>query len=616
MIRPKERGEMHFRTSIPVNAPLAKAWPIITDTERLNRAMGEPSFEFRESPSKTGGSIRIGKQKKAGFLLEFQEFPFQWVENKYYSLERQFRKGPMSWYALTYTFEDKGDHFVAHFDARIKLKLPFLAPKAWQEMRLSYIPRLKKAYKQVEEFLKGSAEAPLPPEKHRIQSVNEKLRDDLLRLIGEFSWDQSLNEKMTRYFLDTPEFDLARIKPFAVARKIGEHNHKVLGFLLRGAKANYLNLNWDLLCPSCRGAKSSSRTLREMETNVHCSSCNIRFDADFDKSIELTFSPTPKIREIFEFTYCIGGPGNTPHVLSQIRIAPQGSEVLEFDLAPGAYRLYSPQLENTLVLDATTEEDEGHPLPLAAEIEFGTLKDSKRIAVLPGKRMLRFINPFDYEISVKLERTEWLRDIVTAFDATTLQEFRELFPFEALRPGMDIGVRNISILFTDIRNSTAFYNQRGDAAAFKTVIDHFELLIKEIAPYHGAIVKTIGDAVMAVFSSPTDAVRYALHVQEEIQKLNEKYGETRIVLKIGVHFGPALAVNLNDKLDYFGQTVNIAARIVSKCEGGDIVITRKTYEDEEVRQAVFGYPTQVFEADLKGFEESESLVRIRPILNE
>ena len=138
-------------------------------------------------------------------------------------------------------------------------------------------------------------------------------------------------------------------------------------------------------------------------------------------------------------------------------------------------------------------------------------------------------------------------------------------------------------------------------------------MIQNISKYDGAIVKTIGDAIMGIFLLPVNAVLYAIQVQKEIKELNEKeYGENVIILKVGIHSGPVLAVNQNEKLDYFGKTVNLAARVEGKCKGGDIVITSTLYENEAVKELIEKekIKMEIFESNLKGFEESSELVRL------
>ena len=87
------------------------------------------------------------------------------------------------------------------------------------------------------------------------------------------------------------------------------------------------------------------------------------------------------------------------------------------------------------------------------------------------------------------------------------------------------------------------------------------------------MVKTIGDAVMATFTTPDRAVAAALKMRDGMRALNEQRGHEDLVLKIGIHEGPCLAVNLNDRQDYFGQTVNIASRVQNLADSRTIYAT-------------------------------------------
>ena len=158
----------------------------------------------------------------------------------------------------------------------------------------------------------------------------------------------------------------------------------------------------------------------------------------------------------------------------------------------------------------------------------------------------------------------------------SLQVFRDLFAEATLRPGDEAAVSQVALLFTDLRGSTALYERVGDAAAFNIVREHFALLAAIVRDHDGAVVKTIGDAVMASFGDPADAVKAALAMQAAHRR-------PRAVLKLGIHVGPSVMVNLNDRLDYFGSTVNMAARLQGQSEGGDIVLSRAVADDPAVK---------------------------------
>src|SRR5205085_657736 len=108
---------------------------------------------------------------------------------------------------------------------------------------------------------------------------------------------------------------------------------------------------------------------------------------------------------------------------------------------------------------------------------------------------------------------------------------------------------------------------------------HFAVVNEIVATESGAVVKTIGDAVMATFPTPERAVNAALRMRDAMRGLNEARGHEDFTLKIGLHEGPCLAVTLNDRLDYFGQTVNIAARVQGLAMARSIFATRAVVEN-------------------------------------
>jgi class 3 adenylate cyclase len=229
---------------------------------------------------------------------------------------------------------------------------------------------------------------------------------------------------------------------------------------------------------------------------------------------------------------------------------------------------------------------------------------------------LRLKNETESEQLFILERMAWTDTAVTAAEVTALQRFRDLFAEEALRPGDKISVGRLTVLFTDLCDSTRLYREIGDATAFGLVMDHFDVLREAITAEGGAMVKTIGDAVMAVFRRPVAALRAISAAQKKLRV--PPPGRRPLLLKAALHQGPSIAVTLNDRLDYFGSTVNIASRLEKFSQGGEIVVSETVYNDPEVgdflAQERDKICSQPFEESLKGFgEESFSLWRVKMV---
>jgi class 3 adenylate cyclase len=175
---------------------------------------------------------------------------------------------------------------------------------------------------------------------------------------------------------------------------------------------------------------------------------------------------------------------------------------------------------------------------------------------------------------------------VNSHELLTLQIYRDMFVNEPLPDGESFQVKWMALMFTDLGGSTAIYARKGDPRAYSLVREHFRLIFAAVNEAGGAVVKTIGDAVMAVFPGGREALAAALGSQESIERFNRERGledDERLRLKVGLHAGTTLAVTLNDRLDYFGTVVNAAARVQGQAAHGEVVLTRQVLEDSGVR---------------------------------
>lgn len=215
---------------------------------------------------------------------------------------------------------------------------------------------------------------------------------------------------------------------------------------------------------------------------------------------------------------------------------------------------------------------------------------------------------------VKLEHLQWASQAATALDVSTSGLYRRFLSTQALKPGLSMKVGRVTFLFSDLSASTALYTQQGDAAAFRLVQDHFELLFRLIETHDGAVVKTIGDAVMASFTKDQNALDAALALQEAFVGFRAAHPEAEAVyLKIGVYGGPCFAVEANGQLDYFGQTVNIAARLQGQAEDAEVVVPAAFVNEEAfVRTASSVFDVvERFVPTLKGVTEPIPAVRLK-----
>ena len=205
------------------------------------------------------------------------------------------------------------------------------------------------------------------------------------------------------------------------------------------------------------------------------------------------------------------------------------------------------------------------------------------------------------------------RPFLTATRLLSNQTFRDIYRAGTLDADQRFKITSLTILFTDLRGSTALYDRVGDLVAFDLVRSHFGALLAAIAAEGGAVVKTIGDAVMATFPTPDRAIRAAMRMREAMRKLNAARGSEDLALNIGLHEGPCLAVMLDDRQDYFGQTVNVASRVQGLADPQAILATKPIIENAEVASLVkkAGYRTGSKILSLRGISEAFEIFEIR-----
>jgi adenylate cyclase len=540
----------------------AELWPILARTDWLNRAMGLPPVDYEILPLPEGGSRVTARAKIAGLKLVWREFPFEWTEPEFYQVRREFFSGPFITTFMGLRLRETSTGCAVEGYAEFTPRNFFGALLARRVIGPKMMRGFQALIDQVGKHLAGQQSAvmtSLPVAKPNVAALQAGLE----KLSAE-NLSAPLIEKLQQFFTETADVELSHIRPFAVARQWNADRWEVLKLFLHATRAGLLNLRWEVLCPNCRATRlPPTSSLEKLAHTAHCDVCNIRFDARFDQSVELKFSVHPSVRPCDEQTFCLAGPGTRPHIAAQINLEPNEKREWTLPAQINSLRVRSVQVKESCALPPATTEI----LCRAEKFEFTS-----------GAENFSVRNPNPFAIQVALESGAGDEDILTAARVTNRQEFRDLFAAEVISPVERVVVGSQVVLFTDLRGSTAMYSNIGDAPAYALVRDHFKILHDIISANHGGIVKTIGDAVMAVFSNLTDAFNAArtMHAQLAQQKIP-------LQLKCGLHAGTCLAVNANERLDFFGSVVNLAARLVERSAGNDLVVTDEIFRRAETQ---------------------------------
>jgi class 3 adenylate cyclase len=301
---------------------------------------------------------------------------------------------------------------------------------------------------------------------------------------------------------------------------------------------------------------------------------------------------------------------NTPHVVAQVPLRPREARELACRFEVGAYRARSPHATSPTTFDVL---DGGTSTALELRVTAdGVIGGAASLG--PGDVRLGVRNDTPHRTSLAVEGYRWPDTVATAAVVSTLPQFRDLFASEVLAPGLQLGIRRMAFMFTDLTGSTALYQAVGQARAFRIVQDQFAILAAAIEDGRGAIVKTIGDAVMATFETGADGLAAALAIQRDIRRLQvDGAADPARLVRVGLHQGACVAVTLNERLDYFGTTVNVAARVEHEARGGEIVATSEVYDADDAR-AVLDESGATVSPDvvrLRGISEPVRIVRIR-----
>jgi len=580
--------------------PPDRVWPVVADTARFNEAAKLPKYQVEDVPGEDGRVLRLARAKVGGFPLEWEERPYEWVQNRSFRQTRLFRKGPLRRFGPVVELSADGGGTVLRYTLRAEPK-GFLGALMF---RLGFLESggraIGRLVKMAMEHFAGDRPQLFeysPPSLPRGAAARATA---LAAEIDATPYGHGLAGRLAQHLLTAQEVELMRMRPLRLARSWQVEPRHVVELFFEATRAGLLRLSWDLLCPRCRGAKRAVSTLDQLPKQAHCSSCNIGYDADFAKNVELSFRPAPGIRELTIGEYCLFGPHSTPHVVVQQVLAPGETREVEASLEPGQYRLRTLEPGAQLDLDY-----KGGAFPaIAAESGGLALGDSS-----PPDR-IRLVNRAAAETGFIIESRAWIADALTAHKATTLQAFRDLLPEQTLRPDEDVAIDNVTLMFTDLAGSTALYERIGDGRAYHLVRDHFAFLADAVRRHDGTLVKTIGDAVMAAFSDPAEAVAAALEVQAKVHDFNAALGADAITIKIGLHGGPCIAVTMNEHLDYFGSTVNTAARLQGQSHGGDVVLSERLATDPGVATLLGNRPMSMEQARLKGLAQPVPFRRV------
>jgi class 3 adenylate cyclase len=425
------------------------------------------------------------------------------------------------------------------------------------------------------------------------------------------SADGDVVDMLERMLREAPDHALNRMNALDLAAREGLSEERVIAALLNAVGLGLFEMTWSVMCPSCAGVLSANRSLKTLDrAQYRCAFCAAGYETTLDNLVEVTFTVSPRVRKIAAHTpdelstaeyyrqvfwsSAIDLPPDPEKVLAEVTLEmvdlPPGERaILSLQAPAGTLIVFDPVTHTAQFLDVSGEE--------AGERQNQSVIFNKAqvpvdtVALRPGPLRLSLENRTDGRVLPAVWMANQALDdllkrrkpVLTATRLLTNQTFRDIYRTETLAIGQRLKILSLTFLFSDLKDSTELYERVGDLVAFDLVNEHFRLLQEIIASERGAVVKTIGDAVMATFETPDRAIAAAIRMRQAMSDLGAEREHQSLRLKMGIHEGSCLAVTLNGQQDYFGQTVNIASRVQGLAASRSIVVTESVVENADAR---------------------------------
>jgi class 3 adenylate cyclase len=425
------------------------------------------------------------------------------------------------------------------------------------------------------------------------------------------SSDGDVVDMLERMVRDAPDHALNRMNALDLAAKEGVGEERVIAALLNAVGLGMLEMTWSVMCPSCAGVLSANKSLKTLNrAQYNCAFCAAGYETTLDNLVEVTFTVSPRVRKIAAhspdelspaeyyrqifWSSAIDLPADLEKLLDEVTLEivdlPAGERaILSLHVSEGTLIVFDPVTHTAQFLDVRGDEaSERQNL----SVIFNKVQASvETVALRPGPLRLALENRTDSRVLPAIwvanqaldDLLKKRRPILTARRLLTNQTFRDIYRTDTLAIGQHLKILSLTFLFSDLRGSTELYERVGDLTAFDLVNEHFRLLQEIIASERGAVVKTIGDAVMATFETPDRAIAAAIRMREAMSDLGAARQHQSLGLKMGIHEGSCLAVTLNAQQDYFGQTVNVASRVQGLAASRSIVVTESVVANAHAR---------------------------------
>ena len=572
------RGLLRYQFQWKLRSSPEALWPYVSNTDRVNNAIGLPAVRYKTIQDPKLGMRRIATVRAMGMTMEWEEHPYEWIEGRRLSVLRQFQSGPFYWFTNIVELSPQSDGGTLIEQTLQMVPRNFMG-KCFARFQIGNKSERNfgRVYEKIDEYLQSKSNNCIVS--NAFAASKTITREQKRRLNERYSRVRSSAQTIDPKVLDTLEqylefasdLEVARLRPLAFAERFGLKPDEVVEVCLLAAREGVLILLWDILCPTCRIPSDVKETLKGLADHGHCEACNADYELDFAQSIELIFRPHPEVRVSETRTYCVGGPAFSSHVVAQVRLQADERLNLQLRMSDGQYRLRGPQLP--YVVDfrvAPSGRVERWDVDLVRPVskqDIPTLRS--------GEQVLSILNSHSDPRQIRIERLASRADALTAADAARLPVFREWFPDEVLSPGQMVSLTTVTLLGCQIANAVQLYESLSDQVACSQILRHLQNMASIVTCNSGCVIKTMNDGLNTVFPSTSTAIAAATQIAKSSVEWN-------ISIKQAIHQGSAIVATINDRLDYFGETPQFLEELLQRSLPNELWMSDKSWNDSNV----------------------------------
>jgi len=567
-------GTRSYRFELALSSPPSRLWPYVSNTDRVNRAVGLPHVTFEEIAAPRGAARKTGRFRVLGMDVAWEEHPFEWVHEREHSVFRRHIGGPLAWLEnlVKVAPREGGGTSLVH-EVTVAPRGALGVVSAFVEIQWKLGRKLAAVYRRMDEAARRPSpevdpfEPPHEPSPAQLARVTAGVAR--LSSLADRRFPRPLLDRLGDLLLRAPDKRVERIRPYALADAWGERRPEVLDLLLYAANVGLVDIAWDLLCPACYVAHEIAPSLDRISQQGSCGACGETYTRDLVGSIELIFRPHREVRDVATAVYCAGSPAMRSHVLVQQVLAPNERRAVVVPL---------PRADLLIRVERRPLSAELSSSPAGLSRECEVRVGAEALEVLPpivraGEVEISLVNETPSHQVIRLERPPQKVDSVTAAAAMTHPTFQGFFSAELLPEGQHLRVSHMAFVAVEVDDRARVLRDLGDAVAFARYGELVRLVEDLVEREQGAVYRSSLDAIVAAFPAAAPAVRAALAIVASAR------GGGPLPVRVAVHAGRCIAVTRGARLEYFGETIERTMALLADGSAGTVAVSSAVDDD-------------------------------------